>query len=142
MPLGPRFQRMYSTKNIAQILQCHQSRTGNVMLDIQDSPAWKSAFGMDGVFGSDSRGIGLSLCTDRVNAFSHQRVTYSMWPIMLTNLILPSNIRTKFQNIIVAGMIPGNGRQEPKQISTYLEVVVDELLDLSLSNTKVKHLSL
>ena len=50
---------------------------------------------------------------------------------MLTNLNLPRSVRSKFQNILLCGIIPGNGRQEPKSISPFLEVIVDELLALS-----------
>ena len=35
----------------------------------------------------------------------------AIWPIMLTLLILPRNIRTEFSNFLV-GIIPGNGKGE------------------------------
>lgn len=54
-----------------------------------------------------------------------------MWPIMLSLLNLPHNVRTAFSNILLVGIIPGNGTQEPKSVSPYLEVVADELLELS-----------
>lgn len=136
MPIGPRLERMYATRNIAQSLQTHGSSTDGIMYDIHDSPSWKSAFSTGGVFSGDPHGVARGLCTDGVNPFSHQRLTYSMWPIMITNLNLPRKIRSKFPNIMLAGIIPGNGRQEAKSISPYLEVVVDELLHLSLSGTK------
>ena len=95
-----------------------------------DSPSWSRAYHPEGVFRGDSRGVSLALCTDGVNPFSHQRVTY-MWPIMLTNLNLPRNVRSKFSNILLVGIIPGNGTKEPKTLSPYLEVVVDKLLTLT-----------
>ena len=101
------------------------------MYDIHDSPAWKEAFSSKGVFQEDPHGIALSLCTDGVNSFSHHRVSYSMWPIMLTLLNLPRDIRHAFSNILLVGIISGNGTKEPKSVSPYLEVVVDELLSLS-----------
>ena len=64
----------------------------------------------------------LQLSTDGVNPFSCNKVAYSMWPIMLSMLNLPRNVRSLFGNIILA---------EPKNIDPYLEVVVDEILDLS-----------
>ena len=130
MPLGPRLERMYATKNIAQIMQTHTSSHG-IMFNVHDSPSWSKAYSLEGVFHGDSRGVSLALCTDGVNPFSHQRVTYSMWPIMLTNLNLPRNVRSKFSNILLVGIIPGNGTKEPRRLSPYLEVVVDELLALT-----------
>ena len=54
-----------------------------------------------------------------------------MWPIMLTVLNLPKRIRNLFSNMMLVGIIPGNGDHEAKSIDPYLEVVVDELLALS-----------
>ena len=100
-------------------------------LDIHDAPVWKQAFKPDGIFKGDPRGIGLSLCTDGVNPFSHQQVTYSMWPIMMTILNLPRHVRNSFSNILLLGIIPGSGRKEAQSLSSYLELIVDELLSLA-----------
>lgn len=129
MPIGPRLKRIYATSNLAQIFQSHHSTSnGDLMYDIHDSPTWKNAYDKQGVFHGDARGVALSLCTDGVNPFSQRRVSYSMWPIMLTFLNLPHNIRTIFTNILVVGIIPGNGTKEAQSINPYLEVVADELL--------------
>ena len=101
------------------------------MYDIHHSPAWVNAYLPNGVFQGDHRGIALVLCTDGVNPFSHLRVSYSMRPIMLTLLNLPRHMRHGFNNILLVGIVPGNGRKEPKDINPYLEIVVDELLQLS-----------
>ena len=95
MPIGPRLERMYATANIAELMQSHgsSSSSSDVMYDIQDSASWQRAFSSAGIFQGDCCGVGLGLCTDGVNPFSHQHVTYSMWPIMLTNLNLPRSIR-------------------------------------------------
>ena len=50
---------------------------------------------------------------------------------MLTVLNLLKRIRNLFSNMMLVGIIPGNGNQEPKHLDPYLEVVVDELLSLS-----------
>ena len=74
----------------------------------------------------------LQLSTDGVNPFSSNKVSYSMWPIMLSVLNLPRNIRNLFQNIMLARIVPAQADgHEPKHIDPYLEVVVDEILDLS-----------
>ena len=100
-----------------------------VIYDIHNAPVWKQVF--EGVFDNDPRGIAFSLCTDGVNPFSHQRVTYSMWPIMMTLLNLPRHIRNSFSNIVLLGIIPGSGKKEPQSLSPYLDVVVDEILGLT-----------
>lgn len=81
-----------------------------------------------GVFGGDPRGIALALCTDGVNPFAHNRVVYSMWPIMLTLLNLPWKL---FSNILLVGIVPGNEGKEAKSLDPFLEVLVDELLLIS-----------
>lgn len=74
----------------------------------------------------------LQLSTDGVNPFSCNKVAYSMWPIMLSILNLPRNVRSLFGNIMLAGIVPAQADgHEPKNIDPYLEVVVDEILDLS-----------
>ena len=136
LPLKPRIVRLFGTSNIAQILQSHAIVREHEMeriFDIQQSPAWKKAYGIDGVFEGDSRGISLSLCTDGVNPFAHNRVSYSMWPIMLTLLNLPRKWRNRFASILLVGIVPSNGPQEAHSLNPYLDVLVDELLELSSS---------
>lgn len=74
----------------------------------------------------------LKLSTDGVYPFSCNKVAYSMWPIMLSVLNLPRNVRSLFGNIMLAGKVPAQADgHEPKNIEPYLEVVVDEILDFS-----------
>ena len=131
LPLGPRIIRMFEIPSVAQILQSHMQGQDRSMYDIHDSPTWQAAYAPHGVFDGDKRGLSFALCTDGVNPFSHNRVAYSMWPIMLTLLNLPRNIRNSFSSMFLVGIIPSNGAQEPKHLDPYLDVVIDELLELS-----------
>ena len=98
------------------------------MRDIHDSPSWLKAFSESG----DARAIQLQLSTDGVNPFSSNKVSYSMWPIMLSNLNLPRSVRSYFGNIMLVGVIPAqDGGGEPRKLDPYLEIVVDELLSLT-----------
>ena len=133
LPLGPRLSRVFGTASLAALIQSHGTQSEADMYDIHDSPSWKKAYGSGGVFGNDKRGISLAFCTDGVNPFNHIKVTYSMWPIMLTILNLPRSIRNHFGNFILVGIIPGNGSKEAGNLNPYLEVVVDELLELNSS---------
>ena len=133
LPLKPQLARMFGDSNIAQILQSHAMQDDNqdCIYDIHQSPTWKSAYQPDGIFKGDPRGISLALSTDGVNPFAHNRVHYSMWPLMLTLLNLPRRLRNKFSSIMLVGIVPGNGSQEPQSLDPFLDVLVDELLELS-----------
>ena len=89
------------------------------------------AYDKAGIFNGDSRGVSLALCTDGVNPFSHNKVSYSMWPIMITLLNLPRKFRNRFGSILLTGIIPANGTKEPKNLNPYLDILVDELIELS-----------
>ena len=54
-----------------------------------------------------------------------------MWPIMLTLLNLPRKFRNLFTNILLVGIVPGNEGMEPKSLDPFLEILVDELLQIS-----------
>ena len=138
-PLGPRLKRMFTSSSISQCLQAHAISTIDTdhdhditMYDVHDSPLWKKAFTEDGFSKGDPRGILLQLCTDGVNPFSSNKVNYSMWPIMFSVLNLPKQVRNTYQNIMLVGIVPAQVEgKEPKSLDPYLEIVVDELLDLS-----------
>lgn len=131
-PLEPRWRRMYGNANIAEVLQSHCGGDSESLLqDVIGSRSWQSVYGETGFFQGDSRGLSLQFSTDGVNPFSGNKVVYSMWPVMLTVLNLPKRLRNLFSNMLLVGIIPGNGGHEPKAVDPYLEVVVDELLTLS-----------
>ena len=137
LPIGPKIKRLYGDATMAKLLQQHCNSTeSSKVYDIHQSSRWHTAYSSTGLFSGDKRGISLALCTDGVNPFSHNRVSYSMWPIILTILNFPRKIRNLYGNMILAGIIPGNGSKEPKNISNYLEILVDELL--LLNGTEVR----
>ena len=112
LPVGPRLVRLFGTSNLAKIVQAHglHHSTKHVsMYDIHDSPTWKLAYSTTGEFGSEYRSISFAFNTDGVNPYSQNRVSYSMWPIMLTVLNLPRKIRYNFGNFWFVGTVPGNG---------------------------------
>lgn len=134
LPLKPRLERLFGDSCMAGVLQAHM-RVDPVseLKDVHDSEAWLSAYSESGIFGGDPRGVSLALCTDGVNPFAHNRVSYSMWPIMLTLLNLPRRLRNLFTNIMLVGIVPGNKGKEAKTLDPFLEVLVDELLEISSS---------
>ncbi len=137
LPVGPRLVRFFGTANMAKIVQAHldECQDDDEMYDIHNSPAWRSAYKHTGVFKGDGRGVAFSLCTDGVNPFSQNKITYSMWPIMLSLLNLPRRMRNRFGSIMLVGIVPGNGSKEAQDLNPYLGILVDELL--KLSNAKI-----
>lgn len=134
LPLKPRLTRMFGTASIAAVLQAHSQIERDLKIyDIQQSAAWDAAYSTNGIFGGDPRGISLAMCTDGVNPFAHNKVTYSMWPMMLTLLNLPRKTRNKFSSILLVGIIPANGAKEPYTLQPYIDILVDEILELSSS---------
>lgn len=130
-PLGPRWKRMFENRDMSEVLQSHYSFDESCLIyDVQNSPAWKQLFADDGVFSGDCRGLLIQFSTDGVNPFSSNKVCYSMWPVMVTILNLPKVMRNKYEHVMLAGIIPANGKHEPKSIDPYLEVLVDELMEL------------
>lgn len=134
LPVGPRLVRMFGTSNLSEIIQAHGlhcTEERACMYDIHDSPAWRLAYSSSGEFGSEYRSISFAFNTDGVNPYSQNRVSYSMWPIILTVLNLPRDIRYSFGNFWLVGTIPGNGTKEPKSLDPYLSILVDELLSIT-----------
>lgn len=134
LPLKPRLARFFGTSNLAGVLQSHTDlQSFSKIYDIQQSKAWSEAYSADGIFHGDPRGISLAFCTDGVNPFSHSKVQYSMWPLMFTLLNLPRKMRNNFASILLVGIVPANGTKEPMDLNPYLDIVVDELLEISNS---------
>ena len=116
LPLKPRLQRLFDNHNMAQILQSHCVVDDDTIYDIHQSVAWRKAYSREGIFKEDPRGVLLALCTDGVNPFAHNKVSYLMWPIMLTLLNLPRNLRNKYASIMLVGIVPSNRAQEPHSL--------------------------
>ena len=65
------------------------------------------------------------------NPFSANKICYPMWPIMLSVLNWPKYCQNRFENLTLVGVISANGKEEPRSVDPYLEIVVDELMALS-----------
>lgn len=82
-----------------------------------------------GLFQGDPPALSVQLSTDGVNLFSANKICYSMWPIMLSVLNWPKVCL--FENVMLVGVVPANGKGEAKSVAPYLKVVVDEIMTLS-----------
>ena len=125
MPLIPCIRRMFSITDVSKQIQQHSSVTSNkqVISLMISTNHWHE----NGAFHGDGRALSFGLCTDGMNPFIKEKTSYSLWPVTLSFLNLPSHVWTKFTSLM--GIIPGP--REPKNVDPYLKVLVDELLDLS-----------
>lgn len=82
-----------------------------------------------GPFKGDPRGISFGFCTDGTNPYSKEKISYSMWPIMLSLLNLPLHLRNVRGSILLAGIIPG--KDEPQNLDPYIKLLVDEITTLN-----------
>lgn len=132
IPIGPRIRRMFSDASVSKLLQSHLSRAATEEVsDLHQSAEWISSYSKNGQFKGDPRGISLSLCLDGMNPYSKEKISYSMWPITLNVLNLPSEVRHHLGSMMLVGIIPG--KSEPQDIDPYAEILIDEITSLNNS---------
>ena len=130
LPLGPRIHHLFSNFKTAKLLQSHTEHTeSSEVTDIHQTAVWKERYSTEGTFHGEPRALSLSLCADGTNHFSKERCAYSMCPIVISILNLPAHLRRLPRFLHLAGVIPG--KEEPKNTDPYLDVLVDELLELN-----------
>ena len=129
LPLSPRLHRLFGNAHTSELLQSHnvssETKPTSTVVDIHQSQLWKDLYSQEGLYQGDSRGISLGICADGLNPFSKERATYSMWPIMLSILNLPRQLRNLPGSLLLSGIIPG--KSEPRTTDPYLELIVEEL---------------
>lgn len=126
-----RLQRFFGNSKTSELMQKHVQSIKSkptVVNNIHQSSAWKEWYSQSGMYHGESRSVSFALCTDGLNPFAHEKTQYSMWPIFLVPLNLPHSLRLKPGAMLLTGIIPGP--QEPKNIDPYLDVIVDDILDL------------
>ena len=112
------------------VCQNFLSNTGkNIVSSIHESKGWKIWYSSEGVFNGDHRGLAFAFCTDGLNPYAHEKTTYSMWPIFPHPLNLPHHMRMKVGSMLLTGIIPGP--KEPNDLDPYMDIVVDDIMDLS-----------
>ena len=140
-PIGPRIVCMFESPVYSELIQAHASSLQDepeLVYDIQQSEVRKEAYGSDGIFKGDGRGIALALCADGVNPFHVNRVQYSMCPLVMSLLSLPQRLRYQFSNLLLVGIIPGP--KEPQSMNSYLDILVDELMEVNTRHIYDAHL--
>lgn len=123
---------MFANKEMSSNVQQHMDKVevcNRHVADTHDSPLWQELFSGAGDFGGDARAIALALCSDGVNPFSRELISYSMWPITLGLLNLPRSVRSLFSSLMLVEIVPGPNKH--KNTDVYIEVVVNEILSLT-----------
>ena len=130
IPLAPRFGRLFKNKKMSQLIQSHSNiPENNIVTNLHQTRWWKKNYSEEGLFRGDPRGLSLGLCLDGMNPFAKDKASYSMWPINLCLLNLPHRVRITAGSMLLAGIIPG--RNEPKNLDPYIQLLVDELVTLN-----------
>lgn len=109
---------------------CEQWRLRNVeegvMAGIYDGQIWKDFLCYKGKdFLNSPRNLAFGINVDWFQPFKHRK-DRSVGAIYLVLLNLPREERYKWENVIVAGIIPELSK-EPKSLNTFLEPIIDEL---------------
>ena len=100
----------------------------NTLADIYEGCVWKESNSILGrPFLSQPNNLSLMLNVDWFNPYDE--TPYSAGVIYFTILNLPRSERYKFENVILAGIIPGP-REPKKHINTYLSPIVKDLKQL------------
>lgn len=112
MPIGPRLARWFGTSNLCQLLFADKISINGTLTDFTDGDLYKTWFREGGVFENmkEEHCVPLSLFADGVNPNKHQSAQKSMWPVMLTWINLPRNIRQVLGPMLLVGIIPSGLR--------------------------------
>ena len=139
-PLIPRLQGFFqSNQTVARMSYCRDFRPHESKIcDIFDSAHYQHLLRhrvvLDGEklshrYFSDPRDIALSLSTDSYLLNGQRRKGPCATPIVLQNYNLPPKCRTRLDNLLCVGIIPGP--HQPKDVGSFLCPLDDELAELA-----------
>ncbi|EUC57887.1 transposase family Tnp2 protein, partial [Rhizoctonia solani AG-3 Rhs1AP] len=138
IPIIPRLRNLYYNLKMARKMRYRARRTSEegVYADIFDGQYYLRLLKklvkvgdtfLGHTFFQDSTDIALGLSTDGYSPFDDNK--QSCWPIILFNYNLPPTIRFQLEHIMCVGVIPGPN--QPADLNSYLEPLIDELEELA-----------
>ncbi len=135
MPIKQRLQKYFGDTSIARLLHSGKLNgdAAQIMKDFQDGKSFRSWFSTQGIFeGFEDSSFPLGLFADGQNPNRDTNTCRSMWPLLVTLFSLPPEYRTVLGPLMVIGVIPGNSETggEPQSLDPYVEVFVDEILEI------------
>ncbi|KAL6587746.1 hypothetical protein OROMI_000724 [Orobanche minor] len=128
MPLIPRLQRLYASKDSSEAMRWHKEspREEGVMTHPSDGEAWKKFDATYTEFAADARNIRLGICSDGFTPFGPAAKSYSCWPVIVTVYNLPPWLCMTDPYMFLSLFIPGPF-SPGKNIDVYLRPLIDEL---------------
>ncbi|KAJ3506832.1 hypothetical protein NLJ89_g6648 [Agrocybe chaxingu] len=141
IPMIPRLQRMFSDPETCdRLMYRHEYKISkDTISDVFDSRHYqnlcRSYVTVNGKqfsykYFSDKHDLALSICFDSYLLYKRRRGGPSATPILIQIYNLPPEIRTHIARLICLGVIPGP--HFPKDISSFLELLDDELEKLAI----------
>ncbi|KAG9086949.1 hypothetical protein FS749_003268, partial [Ceratobasidium sp. UAMH 11750] len=138
-PLIPQLRSLFQNRDMAAKLryrvEVEQNYDPDVIEDVFDGEHYRSLRGTKLRPDSDYRifdnpeDIALGISTDGFTLFKRRRRGLSTaWPIILVNYNLHPRIRTRLQNVICVGVVPGP--KQCKDLNSFLIPLLEELLAL------------
>ena len=128
MPLKNSLQELLNRPGFQEACESWRSRDviEGILNDIYDGEIWKEFQEYKGKpFLLHPLTYGLMLNVDWFKPYKH--LEYSVGAIYLTVMNLPRQVRFKWENVLLVGLIPGS--KEPSlNINSYLRPLLDELL--------------
>jgi hypothetical protein len=131
LPLTPRLQRLYMSKDIAKHMTWHHEnhREPGVLSHPSDGEAWKHFDRAEPSFAAEPRNVRLGLCADGFTPFGMSSTAYSCWPVIVTPYNLPPWMCMKTPFMFLTLIIPGPNSPK-RNIDVYLQPLIDELNEL------------
>nr|GEX34953.1 hypothetical protein [Tanacetum cinerariifolium] len=128
LPLIPRLQRLYMSKETAQHMTWHHEhkREPGVLSHPSDGEAWKKFDQIHAPFAAKPRNVRLGLCTDGFTPFGMSSTSYSCWPVIVIPYNLPPWMCMKIPYMFLTLIIPGS-HSPKKNIDVFLQPLIDEL---------------
>lgn len=137
IPLIPRLVNMYRDKETARLLRyrAHRRHRPGAYADIFDGQLYRDLLGkrvringetLDDTYFSSPTDVALGLSTDGFGPFKSR--SHQCWPLVLFNYNLNPKIRTRLENLLCVGVIPGPNT--PKELDSFLEPLISELESL------------
>lgn len=138
VPLIPQLLALFCNKSTCEKLRyraTYKPETETIE-DIFDGSLYrelcKRLVTVDGVkkpyrFFEDARELALGLSVDGMCPFKKRK--HSCWPLIIINYNFPPDIRNHLDNIICVGVVPGP--QSPKDLNSFLQPLIAELVDLA-----------
>ena len=137
-PIIPRLKRLFVNKKSTKLMRWHAKRHVNdgKLKHPTDGSQWRAINSRYKGFNNEIRNVRFGLSTDGMNPFNMVSTNHNTWPVSLYIYNLSPWLCMKRTYIMM--LLMTQGPQEPSNnIDVYLQLVVDELMEMWTSKVKV-----